>query len=259
MRRMGSRVVELADVDAPFIDRWRALANRPDTTANPFVDVDFLRPASAFLPEAKGMRLFVGEDHGDLLWLMPLVPTSHMGGIPVLPGLRNFFAHNWLGQPLIVAGQESAAASSLLRYLSDNRRAFWLRLMMLDADDRFARSLIEAAGHAFVDVGARGVVVRRPEPTYLSGHKNLKKDISRQRRVFEKSSGMALEVVDCSAAPHAVDDFLAMEAAGWKGRAGGAFAMRQETPSFSNICAATSARVDVCSCTPCERAARTWR
>jgi hypothetical protein len=195
---MDSRVVALTDIDAPFIDRWRALANRPDTTPNPYVDVDFLRPAAAYLPEAREMRLFVGEDHGDLVWLMPLVPTSRMGGVPVLPGLRNFFAHNWLGQPLIVAGQESAASSSLLRYLSDNRRAFWLRLHMLDADNRFAQSLIEGARHPFVDVETRGLVMRRPEPTYLSGHSNLRK-LRRQRRAFEKSAGKALEVIDCSA------------------------------------------------------------
>jgi CelD/BcsL family acetyltransferase involved in cellulose biosynthesis len=229
---MDSRVVALADVDAPFIDRWRALADRPGITPNPFAEVDFLRPAAAFQPEAKGMRLFVGEDGGDLLWLMPLFPTSRMGGLRVLPGLRNFFESNPLGQPLIVAGQESAAASGVLRYLSDDRRAFWLRLMMLDADDQFARSLIEGAGHAFVDVGARGVVVRRPEPTYLSGRKNLKKDLGRQRRSFERSSGMALEVIDCSADPHAVDDFLAMEASGWKGRADSAFAMRPGKAEF---------------------------
>jgi CelD/BcsL family acetyltransferase involved in cellulose biosynthesis len=235
MQPMDSRVVALADVDAPFIDRWRALANRPDITPNPFAEVDFLRPALAYLPEARGMRLFVGEDDGDLLWLMPLVPTARMGGVPVLPGLRNFFAHNWLGQPLIVAGQESAAASALLRYLSDNRRAFWLRLHMLDADDKFARSLIEGAGHAFVDVGARGVVVRRPEPTYLSGHlsgHNLNKKLRKQRRSFERSSGKTLEVVDCSADPHAVDDFLALEASGWKGRADSAFAMRPGNAEF---------------------------
>jgi len=235
---MHSWVVALADVDAPFIDRWRALANRPDTTPNAFVDVDFLRPAAAYLPEAKGMRLFVGEDDGDLLWLMPLVPTSRMGGVPVLPGLRNFFAHNWLGQPLIVAGQESAAASALLQYLSDNRRAFWVRLHMLDADDKFARSLIEGAGHAFVDVGDRGVVVRRPEPTYLAGHKHLKKGLSRKRRSFEQTSGKTLEVVDCSADPQAVDDFLALEASGWKGRAGSAFATRPGNAEFlKHMCA----------------------
>jgi len=104
--------------------------------------------------------------------------------------------------------------------------------MMLDADDKFAQSLIEAAGHAFVDVGARGFVVRRPESTYLSGHKNLNKDLGRQRRSFERSSGMALEVVDCSADPHAVDDFLALEASGWMGRAGSAFATQPGQAEF---------------------------
>jgi hypothetical protein len=92
---MDSRVVALTDIDAPFIDRWRVLAKRPDITPSPFVDVDFLRPAAEYLPEAKGMRLLVGEDHGDLVWLMPLIRTSRMGGVPVLPGLRNIFDHNW--------------------------------------------------------------------------------------------------------------------------------------------------------------------
>jgi CelD/BcsL family acetyltransferase involved in cellulose biosynthesis len=228
---MDARVVALADVDAAFIDRWRALANRPGITPNPFADVGFLRPAVAHLAEARGMRLFVGQDDGDLLWLMPLVPTSRMGGVPMLPGLRNFFAHNWLGQPLIVPGQESAAAGALLRYLSDDRRAFWLRLHMLDADDRFARSLIEGARHVLVDAGSRGVAVRRPEPTYLSGH-NLNKQLRKKRRSFERSSGKTLEVVDCSADPHAVDDFLELEASGWKGRAGSAFATQPGHAEF---------------------------
>ena len=230
---MDSRVVALTDIDAPFVDRWRALANRLDITPNPFVDVDFLRPAAAYLPQAKGLRLLVGEDHGDLVWLMPLVPSSQLGAVPMVPGLRNFFPHNWLGQPLVVAGQEAEAAGSVLRYLSDSRRTFWLRLQMLDADDRFAQSLLAGAGHASVHVEAftRGVVVRRPEPTYLSGHSVLKR-LRGQRRSFEKSLGGTLDVIDCSADPHAVDDFLAMEAAGWKGRVGGAYAVQPGHAEF---------------------------
>jgi CelD/BcsL family acetyltransferase involved in cellulose biosynthesis len=229
--RMHSRVIALTDIDAPFIDRWRALARRPDITPNPFADVDFLRPAAAYLPEAKEMLLLVGQDHGDLLWLMPLIRTSRMGPALVLPGLRNIFDHNWFGQPLIVAGQEAAAASSLLRHLSDDHRALWLRLNDLDADDRFTQSLIEQAGNAVVEVAARGLVVRRPEPTYLSGHSNLKR-LRRQRRSFEKSFGKELDLIDSSADPQAVDDFLAMEAAGWKGRNGGASAMKPGHAEF---------------------------
>jgi CelD/BcsL family acetyltransferase involved in cellulose biosynthesis len=228
---MDSRVIALTDIDAPFIDRWRALAKRPDITPNPFVDVDFVRPAAEYLPEAKGMRLLVGEDHGDLVWLMPLIRTSRMGPARVLPGLRNIFDQHWFGQPLIVAGQEAAAAGSLLRYLSDSRRTFWLRLNKLDADDRFTQSLIEQAGHVVAEVEARGLVVRRPEPTYLSGHSNLKR-LRRQRRSFEKSFGKELDLIYSSADPQAVDDFLAMEAAGWKGRDGGASAMKPGHAEF---------------------------
>lgn len=214
----------MTDVDASFINRWRALAHRPDTIPNPYVDPDFLRPAAAHLPEAKGLRLLVGEDHGDLVFLLPLVPSSELGGIRMLPGLTNLIPHAWFGQPLIAAGQESAAASSLLRYVSDSPRTFWLRLVQLLADNSFAQSLL-ADGHPSMEVESRGVAVRRPEPTYLSGHSNLK-GYSRKRRKFERTSGQTLEVVDCSADPHAVDEFLAMEAAGWKGADGGAHAMR---------------------------------
>ncbi len=128
---MDSRIVAMTDVDASFIDRWRALANRPDTSANAFVDPDFLCPAAAFLPEAKGLRLFVGEDQGDLACVMPLLPSSQLGAIRMVPGLRNLIPHGWLGQPLIAAGQESAAATALLRFLSDSPRTFWLRLHWL--------------------------------------------------------------------------------------------------------------------------------
>jgi hypothetical protein len=230
---MDSRVVAMSEIDKPFINRWRALANRADTTPNPFVDVDYLRPAAAHLPEAKDLRLLVGEGHDSLLWLMPLVPSTQLGNVPMVPGLRNRMPHVFLGQPLIVPGNESDAARAVLRHLSDSRGSFWLRLQMLDAEDMFAQSLLAGAGRAPVNVEAftRGLAVRRPEPTYLAGHSNLKR-LRRQRRSFEGSTGRSLEVIDCSTDPHAIDDFLEMEAAGWKGQAGGAFLVQPGHAEF---------------------------
>jgi len=220
--RMSSRVVAMSEIDEPFVNRWRALANRTDTTSNPFVDVDYLRPAAAYMPSAKHLRLLVGEDHDELVWLMPLVPSAQLGNVPLFPGLRNRLPHVFLGQPLIVPGHEAEAAGAVLRHLSDSRRAFWLRLQMLDSEDKFAQSVLAGARHANVEAFTRGLTVRRPEPTYLAGHSNLKR-LRRQRRSFEKSAGNRLEVVDSSADPQVVDEFLEMEAAGWKGRARGAF------------------------------------
>ena len=71
--------------------------------------------------------------------------------------------------------------------------------------------------------------MRGPEPTHLTGH--LKK-YSRRRRQFERSSGQTLEVVDCSADPQTVDEFLVLEAAGWKGVDGGAYAMHPGHADF---------------------------
>lgn len=228
-----SRVVALTDVDESFIDRWRALSNRTDATTNPYFDVDFLLPAAACMPEAKAMRFLVGEDHGDLVWLMPLVPSSQLGTVPALSGLRNCVPRAYYGQPLVVAGYESAAAAFVLRYLSESRHTFWLRLQMLDADDEFAQSLIAGKGHASVHVEAitRGLAVRRPEPDYLSASSNAER-VLRQRRSFETSLGKPLEVVDCSADPHAVDDFLAMESAGGKCRASLDFAAEKGHAEF---------------------------
>jgi len=221
---MGSRVVALTDIDGKFIDRWRALANRADTP-NPFFDVDFLNPAAACMPEARGLRLLVGEDRGDLIWLMPLAPSSQLGAVPMVPGLRNCVPRAYCGQPLVVAGQESAAADFVLRYLSRSRRSFWLRLQMLDADNQFTRSLIAGAGHASVHVEAisRGLAMRRPEPTYVTGNPGAEQ-VRRQTRLFEEAYGRPLEVIDCSADPQAVEDFLAMEVEGGRGRISGAFA-----------------------------------
>jgi hypothetical protein len=211
--------VALTDIDESFVDRWRALANRTDITPNPFFDPDFLLPAAAYMPEAKDMRLLVGEDHGDLVWLMPLVPSSQLDTVPMLSGLRNCVPRAYCGQPLVVAGYESAAAAFVLRHLSESHHTFWLRLQMLDADDVFAQSLVAGRGHASVHVEeiTRGQAVRRPEPDYLSGNSNVEQLLA-QRRLFETSSGKPLDVVDCSADPQAVDDFLAMEVAGGKSR-----------------------------------------
>jgi Acetyltransferase (GNAT) domain len=231
--RMESHVVALTDIDGPFIDRWRVLSNRTDITPNPYFDADFLLPAAACMSEAKGLRLLVGEDHGDLVWLMPLVPSSQLGSVPMLSGLRNCVPRAYYGQPLVVAGYESAAAAFVLRYLSESRNTFWLRLQMLDADDLFAQSLVAGRGHASVHVEAitRGLAVRRPEADYLSGNSNAEQ-LRRQRLLFETSFGEPLDVVDCSADPHAVDDFLAMESAGGKCRASLDFAAEQGHAEF---------------------------
>lgn len=201
--------------------RWRALASG-SLIPNPCLDPDFIRPAARHLPEVRGLRLFVVEEAGDWIALLPIYRSSRRGSVPVVPGLRASWSRAVLGEPLVAPGHEAAVAECVLTYLATCRHAFWLRLERLDAAGPFARSLVAgvrgAHMRAHVDAYSRGLAVRRTEPTYLTGegHANLKR-LRRQRLAFERSAGRAAEVVDRSSDVRAVEEFMEMEAAGWKG------------------------------------------
>ncbi|TKJ23136.1 hypothetical protein A6V29_05610 [Blastococcus sp. CCUG 61487] len=216
-------MVSVGETDTAFAARWRALEDVA-TAENPFYSADFLRAAATHLPSARGMRLLVGENDGELGWLIPLVPSRRLLTLPVVGGLRNRWPHVFFGQPLVAPGCESEAADHLLAHLSERRAARWLRLHYLDADDAFTRALLRGVDPARVQVEryTRGWAVRRADPTYLEGHSNLRR-LSRKRRAFERETGEVLRVLDRSDDPAALEEFLVLEASGWKGREGRAF------------------------------------
>jgi CelD/BcsL family acetyltransferase involved in cellulose biosynthesis len=72
----------------------------------------------------------------------------------------------------------------------------------------------------------RAALVRRAEPTYLSGALNAKRrrELRRQWRLMQQEIGAPLAVVDRSTDPAAYATFMELEASGWKGKSGTAFA-----------------------------------
>lgn len=233
---MQWRTMSPFETDEGIEQRWRALASR-SRTPNPCMEPEFIRAAAQNLPEVQGLRLFMVEEHGELIGLLPAYPSARRGSVPVVPGIRTSWDRVLLGQPLMAPGHETSVAEALLAYLSVSRHAYWLRLQTLDADGLFARSLIEGARGAHLALQAnawsRGLAVRRPEPTYLTGqpHANLKR-LHRQRQAFERSVGQPIEVVDRSADAGAVEEFMMLEAAGWKGRDGVSFLARPGHADF---------------------------
>lgn len=73
---------------------------------------------------------------------------------------------------------------------------------------------------------SRAVIERRPQADYLEGRVRGKhrREFRRLARGLEEELGGELEVVDRSTSAEAVETFLDLEAAGWKGRAGTALA-----------------------------------
>lgn len=236
-----AELVDLSEISPPEIDRWRDLASRA-AEPNPFFEPEFLLPArrevgsdavrllvfaeddvwQACLPVAvermfKGPRCLMAWQHSYLFLSTPLVDAARVGEFAeaLSDALRARHPHRLLGMRNLGDGIVSAAI----------HEAF--------ADGKGPRLLYEEAQE-------RATLVRRPENDYLSAVKKRHlREMQRQRRRLGEELGGELEVVDRSDDPGAVDDFLRLEASGWKGQAGTAMAeSTQAATFFASMCEA---------------------
>lgn len=214
-------------------ERWRALGAR-SIEANPFHEPDFLLPAMRHLGD-RHLRLLVVEDPGgDWLACAPVRPVARRADRPFL-GLAVWEnAYGGVGVPLIDAHAPHAAAALVGR----------LRREM----PRSAVVLVEVPaagpGIAAIERAAAGTAVRlhpghRPacrlnvdgEPASARMPARRRREVGRLRRRLERRHPGAA-VVEPDPASDWVDDFLRLEAGGWKGAAGTAIASRPADARF---------------------------
>jgi CelD/BcsL family acetyltransferase involved in cellulose biosynthesis len=143
--------------------------------------------------------------------------------------------------PLVAAGPDGAPA---LAALAGGLRAlgcpWWWPL--LPADGLVGPALLGTLTGGGWDVAEvsgflRPVLDRRASHAAFLGehpHKGRLKDLRRRRRRLEEAGTVAVEAVGPDGdLAGAVEAFLALEASGWKGRAGTALACRAETAGFA--------------------------
>lgn len=116
------------------------------------------------------------------------------------------------------------------------------RWPLLASGGRIGAGLLAAMGRAGWQVGVvdgfeRPVLDRRADyDAFLAGHphRSRLKDLRRRRRRLEESGVLDLETATEGAAlERALDSFLALEAAGWKGAAGTALLCKPQTERFA--------------------------
>ncbi|MFF8800670.1 MULTISPECIES: GNAT family N-acetyltransferase [unclassified Methylobacterium] len=116
------------------------------------------------------------------------------------------------------------------------------RWPLLASETRLGAELLAAMGRAGWQVGTvarfeRPVLDRRTDyDAFLAGHphKSRLKDLRRRRRRLEEAGTLRVESASEGAAlERALEDFLALEAAGWKGEAGTALRSRPQTERFA--------------------------
>jgi CelD/BcsL family acetyltransferase involved in cellulose biosynthesis len=207
---------------------------------NPFYEHSFMLPALEYFGE-RALDLLVAKDGaGDWVGLMPLERPRrwrHLVGAALTAWQH---PHCFLDSPLLARDSEERAAEALLHQARQE--------VGLIAFDRLpAEGPVASAFSSACDVlgvkpivwqrSERAALQRRPEDDYVRSRLGGKhfRELRRKGRKLESELG-EIAVVERAGDPRAVDDFLALETAGWKGDEGTALAAGPGAEFFRAIC-----------------------
>ncbi|MDP4005847.1 GNAT family N-acetyltransferase [Methylobacterium sp. NEAU K] len=228
---------------AAWIPAWRSLGAAA-LVPNPFYEAGYALAARKGFGD--GVRLLIVADRppeapgARLLAAWPFRKSWWRWGVP-LPVLTGW-THGYcpFGAPLLDAADPEAALAGLLaapRVLGLPPR---LLLPNAPADGPLAglmaRRSVRCAAYwpherGLLDVTGRATQARETYLDHLSGQRRRK--LRRARARLEVEGPVTLEILDAPAAlDGALDDHVALEAAGWKGRAGTGLGQRPEEVAF---------------------------
>jgi CelD/BcsL family acetyltransferase involved in cellulose biosynthesis len=222
--------------DAALLAEWHALvadASEP----NPFAEPWYVMAALAAL-ETDHVSVIVVRDHA-LLGIMPIVPQQRYAGLS-LPHVQNWLNHNaFLGTPLARKGTEHPFWKAVLRHFDDEPDSgLFLHLNALTADGPVVAALrdvcqTEKRRFAMVHCEERALLERGLSPdAYWEANVRGKKrkELRRQHKRLAEKGTLSFERSDGSVGlDRWIDDFLALEMAGWKGQNGSALDCADDT------------------------------
>lgn len=224
-----------------FALEWNALTARVGDS-NPFYERWALMPSLQLLDRASEVEIIVVRSGNDLIGLLPLARSTSYYGHP-LPHVRSWLHANlFCAVPPIAAGFEDEFWTGALGWLdSEASRVLFAHFPALPADSNCLAALRRVThAHprpaAIVHRGERALLASRlsPEAYFeqsLSGKK--RKELRRQHARLAELGALRFERrEDTVGVAGWADAFLAIEAAGWKGRAGSALASAPATAAF---------------------------
>jgi CelD/BcsL family acetyltransferase involved in cellulose biosynthesis len=231
--------VETAPLDvlpSAWNDAWDDLAAHA-SVPNSYAERWFVEASVRHLEFPRGALMHSVWRGAELIGLMPLAVASHYGRIPVrhVQNWRHY--QSFLGTPLVRAGAETLFWEALLAGLdADAAIPGFLHITALVADGAVHRGL-KAVRHApIVHRSTRAMLAGGLSPEdYYQTHTRKKKrqELDRRlRRLAELGTLAHRELGEGDALDAWCDDFLALEASGWKGEAGSALDREAGTAAF---------------------------
>jgi len=222
----------LADL-AGRVAEWRALAERAAEPNVFYAPAFALAAARALAPDA-GAVLVRGGEPRRLIGLFPcrVEPRRYGLRLPLLTSWTHPYAP--LGTPLVDRDAVAPAVAGFLDHVADDASLPKLLLMPYQVEDgpvaaAFAAAIAQRGGGiASFDRHRRALLAPGAAragylDAALGGKK--RKELRRQRRRLDEAGPVAFTLArEPAAVADALDEFFALEAQGWKGRAGTAAA-----------------------------------
>jgi CelD/BcsL family acetyltransferase involved in cellulose biosynthesis len=230
-----------AQADARLLERWAEL-ERDALEPNPFFAPQMVLPATRHLEDGQAVQLLIAEQGAELRFLMPV--SRGTGRWRVRAGGLWAWTHDYcfLGTPLLAAdGDPDRVWAAVIGHLRRGSPASLLVVPIHPTQGPVAQALHRTGlGAGFTirrgPAAQRGFVLRRPQPSYARewiSRKHLA-DMARRRRQLGRKMGTEVATVDRAAAglDGAIEQFLTLEAKGWKGRGGTALSCRPGHDQF---------------------------
>jgi hypothetical protein len=232
-----------------YADAWDELV-RHALEPNSFLERWFLLPALRAFGAGKALRfvLVLAPDPKRpfgaplLVGLFPLELRRGYKGLPVSYLTTWKHDHAFFGAPMLRQDFAAEALDAFFDWLRDDPEgAALLELTDSPAEGPFHQLLVERLRHRerplFVeDCATRALFRPRADAaTYLHEALSMKrrKGVERLRRRFAEAGSLELRSLECADdAERYADDFLALEASGWKGDAGSAMGAKEPDRTF---------------------------
>jgi CelD/BcsL family acetyltransferase involved in cellulose biosynthesis len=231
---LRARLASVADLEPAQVFAWRDLVRRA-AEPNPFYEPAYLEATVRY--RRTPVTLVTVSDGADMVACLPLYGHERMS---------RFRLPAW--------GMDPAYAEAGLRTAIEFLSTRWgprriLRLHRVPVDGTVGPALLAAVKETRcssleAEPSICPFVKRRPNPTYLDEtlKGRTRRKLGQKRRNFERALGDRLRIVDRGSEPQAVERFLALEAAGWKGLARTAMlSTAGEGDFFRAVCSAFAA------------------
>ena len=235
-----ARLLSGPDITPAIVEAWRDLGARA-AEPNPCNEPDFVLPAMRHLPDGERVHLLVSMAGDRMDACLPVLTVRKWRAKVPVPALVAWnHPYQLLGTPLVDRTSPVEALTALLRLRGRERaRALFLSLEDLGDGGPVASALTDAAAavHGRVlrwESWERAALTRLDDAPPAAGGRH--KRVRRQRRALEREAG-AITVVDRAQDDGVVERFMALEASGWKGRAGTALTSRPgDAAFFREVC-----------------------